>query len=309
MIALILIIGLLFPSEAFAWAPGTHLFYAQETLQFAYLLPVALQQLLTTHKLDFYYGCIAADITLGKAYVEYLHNCHNFDVGMNLLNHAKTPHEKAFVYGYLSHLAADTVSHNFFVPYQNVEHFETAGKFRHAYWEVRLDQYFHHVWEGVDEIIRNPHNHGHDQLLDGALKETIFSFRTNKVLFSSMLSIQRLKKWQTFVRGINRLSSLQFNGHHVAEYNKLAVSAIIRFLSEGKDSVVYKVDPTGHETIDEATALRGKLKRLKKAGKLTHEEFESTCKGFRQRIRERYFSAYPIEDPNFHPSIHTRKLA
>jgi hypothetical protein len=303
----LLIIGLLFPNEAFAWAPATHLYFAKEALHFGHLLPVAIRDLLNTYRADFFYGCIAADITLGKAYVEYLYNCHNFEVGLGLLEHTKHPSEKAFVYGYLSHLAADTVSHNFFVPYQNIEHLETAGKFRHAYWEVRLDHYFgDRVWDGIEDVIRNPRNHDHDRLLDHALKDTIFSFRTNKILFSSMLAIQRLKKWQAFVKHVNRLSDLQFSGHHLAEYNKLAVSAILRLLSDGKDSPVFRVDPTGSQVIEEATRLRASLKKRQKSQHLTAKEHEHECQRFRELIRHQFFRDYPIEDKDFHPSIHLK---
>ena len=302
---IILTLGLI-PDVALAWAPATHLFFAKEALYFGQLLPQAIRSLLTTYTPDFLYGCIAADITLGKKFVEYIYNCHNFDVGMHLLGVAHKPQEKAFVYGYLSHLAADTVSHNFFVPYQNIEHFDHIT-FRHAYWEVRLDQYFgDRVWGDIESVIRNPRNHGHDRLMDFALKDTIFSFRTNKILFSSMLAIQRLKKWQAFVRGVNLSSSRQFNPHHLAEYNRLAVSAIIRLFNEGKNSPVYLVDPTGSKVIEEVQTVRRMLRNLKRHGRLTARMLEEECQRFRAHVRHLYFDRYPLEAKDFHPSIHMR---
>ena len=148
-------------TKALAWAPATHLFYAKEIFSFLNLLPPSISQLIQEFRLDFLYGCIAADITIGKAYVEYLYNCHNFDVGLGLLSHAKTPSERAFVYGYLSHLAADTVSHNYFVPYQNISQLEGRAKFVHAFWEVSVDQYFSEVaWGDMGDIIKNPRKFG-----------------------------------------------------------------------------------------------------------------------------------------------------
>ena len=40
---------------------------------------------------------------------------------------------------FLAHLAADTVAHNYFVPYQTVVSFHRS-RTRHAYWELRYEQ-------------------------------------------------------------------------------------------------------------------------------------------------------------------------
>lgn len=291
--------------DAFGWAPATHLFYAKEIFSFAPLLPSSLANLILEFRADFLYGCIAADITIGKAFVEYLHNCHNFDVGMGLLKHAKTPAERSFVYGYLSHLAADTVSHNYFVPYQNISQISGRGRFVHAFWEVSVDQYFgEKAWQGIEEVIENPRTHGHDQLLDGALKDTIFSFKTNKILFSSMLAIQRLKKWQAIVKKTDVVSLGKVNSHHLAEYNRLALSAIILFLNEGKKSPVYRVDPTGARTIEEATEIRAMLKNLERRNELTPQIISAEGDRFRHHVRKTFFDSYRVNDDSFHTSIH-----
>lgn len=304
VLAVVVWVMVLSPETTFAWAPATHLYFAKEVMHFSTLLPAAVRVLLTTYTEDYLYGCIAADITLGKAFVEYIYNCHNFDVGFGLLKHARNDSQRAFVYGYLSHLAADTVSHNFFVPYQNVEHFNST-RFRHAYWEVRLDDTFgDRVWGDVERIVSNPRNHDHDRLLDGALKDTIFSFKTNKVLFSSMIAIQRFKRWQQLVKGVNRRSRMQFNPHHIAEYNRLAVSAIILLLSLEKESPVYRVDPTGVKTVEEAKEVRKLLRRARRAGALSKRAHEEECQRFRASIRQHLFEDYVIKSQSFHPSIH-----
>lgn len=301
---LLAVCGLLLSTPAFAWAPATHLFFVKEVFQFSHLITPGVRELILQYLPDFLYGCVAADITIGKAYVDYLYNCHNFDVGFELLKRAKTPPGKAFVYGYLSHLAADTVSHNFFVPYQNVEHYEFST-FRHAYWEVRLDRYFvERVGRELKEVIHGPRTHEHDQLLDTALKDTIFSFRTNRVLFSGMMAIQRLKKWQHFVDGINRSAAQRFNPKHLSEYNALAVSAILHLFNEGKNSVVYRVDPTGLKVMDEAKRVRELLRKTKKEGVLTPVIHRAECDKFRQYVRETHFEKYLIKTRGFKPDIH-----
>lgn len=300
------LVFLFFGENAHAWAPATHLFFVKEVLHYGHLLNPGIRELISAHLSDFFYGCIAADITIGKAYVEYLYNCHNFDVGLGLLKHARKDKERAFVYGYLSHLAADTVSHNFFVPYQNVEHFELAT-FRHAYWEVRFDQYFlGSVKNEMNEIVRNPDTREHDKLLDGALKDTIFSFKTNRVLFGGMMAVQRLRKWQQFVSSVHNIAKTQFNPHYLAEYNRLATSAIILFFNEETKSPVYRADPTGKTTIEDAKRVRAMLRSMKRRKSLTKQDHQDECEAFRQRVRELYFKDYKIEDKAFQPSIHMK---
>lgn len=296
-----LLIFIFYPEDLFAWAPATHLIFAKQALEYSHWLPQGIRELLTTHRIDFMYGCLAADITLGKKFVEYIYNCHNFDVGMNLLKFAKRDDEKAFVYGYLSHLAADTVSHNFFVPYQNL--LFLRGRVRHAYWEVRLDEFF--IDEVIDElaaVMKNPNTYRHDRILDRALKNTIFSFRTNRMLFSSMMAIQRFNRWRKFIGTINRYSKKRFSAHHLNEYNQLAVSAIILFLSEGKRSPVYLVDPTGAKIFEEMESLRKHLKGLKRSNGLTKRVQDETCEEFRHHVRSLYFDRYSIKH-SFRPSL------
>src|SRR3990167_2657095 len=128
----------LLPVDALAWGPATHLEYGLTALaQLSLFLPW-IQALLQKHPNDFLYGSVAADITLGKKYTHYTRNCHNWQVALDILDAAHTDRQKAFMLGYLSHLAADTVSHNFFVPFYSMKSFRTTS-LRHTYWEVRME--------------------------------------------------------------------------------------------------------------------------------------------------------------------------
>ncbi len=301
---LLILLALTFSHESWAWAPSTHLYYALEAVHFGNFLPSFLLKLLNRYQSDFLYGTLAADITLGKAYVEYIYNCHNFDVGFLLLDKAKDESQAAFVYGYLAHLATDTVSHNFFVPYENVRHLDYA-RFRHAYWEVRLDEtYRERVSKALHIAMENPRTHSHDGLLDEALKDTLFSFKTNRFLFSRMFAIQRLRKWHQFVKRVNQTSPRQLVTRDLSEYNRLAVSAILLLLSEGAKSCVYRVDPTGDATLNEAKTLRKTLRDRQKQSDLTPSQHDEICHDFRSRLRHQFFKDYLISDAQFKPSIH-----
>jgi hypothetical protein len=56
----------------------------------------------------------AADIINFKAYGGAYSHCHRWTIIDEMREIARTPREEAFVFGYLSHLAADTIAHNHF---------------------------------------------------------------------------------------------------------------------------------------------------------------------------------------------------
>ena len=127
------------PDHALAWGPITHLVHGWEIFRNLSTLPAALQELLTAHRLAYLYGCIGADITQARRYARDLYShCHHWGVGFKVLAAARTDEERAFAYGYLSHLAADVYSHNHFVPLQLIASFP-ARTLGHVYWEVRFD--------------------------------------------------------------------------------------------------------------------------------------------------------------------------
>lgn len=139
-ILLLLLLICIIPANAFAWGVGVHLSLGSFILTAPDTLPAALQALLAAQPMDYLYGCVAADITLGKKFTHYLDHCHNWRVGKQILEQARNegPAAEACAYGYLSHLAADTIAHNYYVPLKLSMTFNTILH-NHAYWEMRAE--------------------------------------------------------------------------------------------------------------------------------------------------------------------------
>ena len=108
----------LFPSPAFAWTPGTHVFLGEAVLRSLTLLPSAVGELLAAFPYDFLYGSIAADTSIAKKYAAAGRHCHAWHVGLEIREQARDEPLHAFALGYLAHIAADAVAHNYFVPRQ-----------------------------------------------------------------------------------------------------------------------------------------------------------------------------------------------
>jgi Zinc dependent phospholipase C len=108
----------LLPSVAYAWTPGTHVFLGEAVMRSLDLLPVAIAELLRAFPYDFLYGSIAADTSIAKKYAPVGRHCHSWTVGLEIYDGAEDEPLRAFALGYLAHLAADAVAHNYFVPKQ-----------------------------------------------------------------------------------------------------------------------------------------------------------------------------------------------
>jgi enoyl-CoA hydratase/carnithine racemase len=285
LIALATILLLLAPSEALAWGIGVHLQIGSHLLGNLSELPPALQALLSAHPHDFLYGCISADITLGKKFTHYLQHCHSWRLGKKVLTAAETDAQKACAYGYLAHLAADTVAHSYFVPFKMARTFNTA-LLKHTYWEMRVESGVPpETWALARTIARKdfPRN---DAMLRRVLSDTIFSFGTNKRLFNSLLLLTRLQQWQKMLRSFSTASKWSLDEKDREEYLALAGAASQGVLAGMEQSPFWRADPTGERAINAARMIRKNLNLLWLDGKLPATEAEAILAELKIRFRD-----------------------
>lgn len=268
---------LLMPEAAYAWGPATHLELAGAVLKHASMLPADMRHLVLSFPHDFIYGNISADIVVGKNLVEELKHCHNWKTGFKLLKKAESGSQKAFAYGYLSHLAADTVAHNRFIPEMMIRSF-TARTLRHIYWEMRFDALADKaVWDMPEKIVRSVHA-DNDRLLDSVIEDTPLSFRTNKTIFSSVLSVHRLQQWHRMQRLLSAASRWKLTREVKERYLRACFEEIIGLLKRGHDAHCVKTDPTGKESLKAAMEARKRLTAAKRNGADWQEEMERALK-------------------------------
>ncbi|MEE4253189.1 MAG: zinc dependent phospholipase C family protein [Desulfuromusa sp.] len=276
---------LLFPVDAFAWGAGVHLGLGLRLLAAPEALPVALQALLAAHPMDFLYGCIAADITLGKKHTHHLEHCHNWRIGRKLLEQSKqeSAAAEACAYGYLAHLAADTIAHNYFVPYKLTMTFNTTLH-NHAYWEIRADIGVRDETWKTAQLLAKQDNREHDRMLNKILSDTIFSFRTNKKIFNSMMLVTRLQNWHKLINSISKRSKWKFDEEEHKEYMVMGLEAINGILGDA-DSPFWNADPTGDRAFTAAGLIRKNMNHLWLEGKLHQEDSDLILKELRNRFK------------------------
>lgn len=277
-------IWVLFPSDAWAWGAGVHLQVGMFALDNLTLFSTALQKILAAHPYDFLYGCISADITIGKKYTHYLKHCHSWRVARQILHAAETDRQKACAWGYLSHLAADTVAHSYFVPVKMIRTFNTV-LLKHTYWEMRYETLADpEVWKIARDLAQKDFKEN-DMMMRKVLANTLFSFSTNKRLFSSILLLSRLQHWQKMLRSLSESSKYPLGHENAEEYFDLARQASLSILSHPDDSPYLSADPTGENALETGRMLRRNLNLLWQEGKMSEQEANEYIEKLRPLFR------------------------
>ena len=256
---------LIAPTDAWAWGPITHIVHGTTVLENLYRLSPAMQALLTAHADRYLYGCVGADIIQAKAYTRSVAtHCHRWPVAWRIVGSAKTDGELAFAWGYMTHLAADVLSHNHFVPLHLVLSFagRTSG---HAYWEARVDGLqdehhasrlrarAHHAVRGLRRARRSrrrahavlvPHEQANLRLADGAREaRSLAAPRENRERPIAVSSRRARPSTPTTAPASPQRS--------ISSRNR-------------KQSYTQAQDPTGKETLERAFVLRRKLRQLER---------------------------------------------
>jgi hypothetical protein len=241
---------------AWAFGPATHVFLGRHLLDVLHLLPETLAVLLRSHPQSFLYGTMAADISFAKKYVPAGRHCHFWHVGEEILGQAGNDRLRAVAYGYLTHLAADTIAHNFFVPRQLMLT-SSSKALGHGYWEHRLDALLGEDYSAAAREIVLDYDHSEaDHLFDSVLSGTIFSFETNRRIFRGMIRMQDNDRWRSVFDRVLERSRWDLTDTTADEYLSRSFDYVVDYLLRRQDSIPAALDPTGDFNLQLAKKVR-----------------------------------------------------
>lgn len=233
---LVVLSFLLLPSLAFAWGPLTHIYLGSEIVSLGSLLPAGVYALIRKYRHDFLYGNLMADIIIGKKFLPEDKNPHSWDVALSLFDSAKTQQQKAFVYGYMSHLAADTVAHGSFT--------NTKKNIGHTLVELRADSMIDkRYWLQAVRIDRKVQMRN-DSFLENSLERALFSFKTNKRIFKGMLLLSCFNKERVgeFIQK-NAVNPSVLTRGNILQLHTESLDRMVDILCNGKSSEVINESP------------------------------------------------------------------
>ncbi|HLG06775.1 MAG TPA: zinc dependent phospholipase C family protein [Gemmatimonadales bacterium] len=252
---------LLDPDTALAWAPGTHVYLGEAILGNLRLLPPAIAALIQAFPYDYLYGNIAPDASIAKKYVPAGRHSHFWTVGRETFDLARSDAIRAFGLGYLSHLAADTIAHNYFVPRQLVLT-PTTRSMGHTYWESRVETQVGSRWvRKARELLHLDHQAAHRHL-ERIISPTIFSVRTNRRIFHGMVRLSHTRGFQRAMQAASERSRWLLNEEDVERHLQIAYDVTVELLARAEQGLTgaqaMTLDPNGAQALRAAKRLRRK---------------------------------------------------
>lgn len=252
-----LLLVALFPADAHAWTHGTHVFLSDTILANLKLLPAGVADLIGAFPHDFLYGSIAPDTSIAKRYVPKGRHSHFWDVGQETVDFAQSDQLRAFGLGYLTHLAADTVAHNFFVPRQLL--LTTSSRtMGHQYWELRVETHLTDRFaRRARDLILLDHAAA-DRHLEKIISPTLFSVATNRRIFRGIVHLSDTKSWQRAMQAARERSRWLLTDHDVERHLALSYDFVMETLGaiDARGGLARRLDPSGETPLRRAKRWR-----------------------------------------------------
>lgn len=258
----VLLLFLLLGVALSAWGPGNHLEFAHRVYRSRRrILPSARARLLREERASYYYGNIAADIINFKGWGGHYNHCHRWTIVESMRSRASTPAEEAFVLGYLSHLAADTIAHNHFVPYHLARYARSKG-LGHVYWEMRADAFVPESrWRVVTQLKSDRKLDGLDELVNQAVPKKALSMRANKLLFNHVLLISERDRWRRGVERLHGMANAPLDEDFLETFRQAAVARVRLALRDDDLETLLHIDTNGKAAQKAAWTARKRVLR------------------------------------------------
>lgn len=245
-----------------AWGPGHHLEFAERIWRRRReMLPPDVVTLLQEEKHAFFYGSIAADIINFKAYGGQYTHCHRWGIVHEMRELGTTPRQESFVLGYMSHLAADTIAHNHFVPYHLTRFARTKG-LGHLYWEMNADRFVpEERWKRVNQLKSLVDLGELDDLVNRTVPKKALSMGTNKLIFNHVLLISERDAWRRGMARIHPREKVQLKKGFLATFQAAATDRVRWALHPKGFRAIQEIDANGKKALNRARDVRKQIVR------------------------------------------------
>ncbi len=255
-------------TPALAWGPATHMKLGGDLLGQLGLLPAAVAALLARYRRDYLFGNLAADMVIAKRLSRIRQFCHHWATGFAILEDATTDASRAFALGYLSHLAADTVAHNKFIPRQMTLTRSTVS-FGHLYWELRADSTIGpHHWGELRLVLGEVFDE-HEHSLHSRFTDTFLPFLVNWRLFYRLNHFMSRRLWRRALDRMYDMSRWSLSDQLMREYRTECLQRMMDVVSNQKDAAVLHEDPNGNIALAYSKAQRRQLRQMARCGLIT----------------------------------------
>ena len=230
------------------WGPGTHLEYAARVHGRRGELPPARASLIDEHRDAYDYGNLAADIINFKAWGGHYNHCHRWTIVDEMRAHADSEKDEAFCLGYLSHLAADTIAHNHFVPYHLARYARGGKGLGHLFWELNADRFVSDDhWQRVAELKSDPDLEALDELVNRTVSKKALSMKTNKLVFNHVLLVSERDAWRAQMDRVLPQAKVGLDEEFLERFRSAATDRVVLALQDDGVRQLNHIDTNGKD--------------------------------------------------------------
>jgi hypothetical protein len=271
ILSVIIIKELMFSDGAWAWGPAVHTVISCNLLgSFSQILP-GIASIIQAFPYEYIYGSMSADFFIGKGQKRKKGHSHNWETGFRFLSEVNNEKEAAYAYGFLSHLAADVVAHNYFVP-DVVHRAARWKKFGHIYSEALADKSVDPLYLKIAMDVLAMDHRECDRLLKSASVRNGYGLRTKKKLYAQSVKISDYLYCLPVIFDKEKKSPYNVEDEYMAHMIELSFKVVKNLLSYPDSSACLDHDPIGTDNLRLA-AQNGIIYRLFNYGQTATHQF------------------------------------
>lgn len=234
--------------DAWAWGPAMHTAIACGILQDGSVILPAIAAIIQSFPREFVYGSLAADFFVGKGTKPRKNHSHNWETAFRLLGKAKTDKQASYAYGFISHLAADVIAHNYFVP-NLIHQVSTWRKMGHLYWEAKADYSLGPAYIGIAKEILVENELCCDGLLKAAVGKRRSGLKARRHIFTQTVKISDLLSGSLSMAVINIGTRYRIAPSYLLFMSNLSYEVVKDVLSRPYSSPCLSFDPIGSRNL------------------------------------------------------------
>jgi hypothetical protein len=254
---------LLFSKGAWAWGPGIHTVISCRLLEDTIQTLPFIGTIIKTWPLEFLYGNLAADFLVGKGFKKRQGHSHNWETGLRLLEEASENRQISYACGFMSHLAADIMAHNYFIP--NLIHSaSTWRRMGHIYWEIRADRFVDQLYLKIAKEVLSQERLDLDEMLKWVMGKSGAGFRTRKRLYTRSITVSNSDRFFNSMNLVVKKAHYQIPSYYLSFMIDLSFRAARDLLIRPNNSPLFAYDPIGSRNLALAGrhAMRARFFRL-----------------------------------------------
>jgi len=259
-LSMFIICQFIFATGAWAWGPAIHTVIACTILDDICQILPAIASIIQSFSLEYIYGSMAADFFIGKGQKKRDGHSHNWATGFSLLGKVADEREAAYAYGFLSHLAADVVAHNYFVP-DLIHRVSTWKRVGHLYSEAIADRFVGPFYMKVARDVLCMDQLDCDDLLRSAVGRSRHGLKVKRHLFTQSVKVSDYLNCMPQFYLVSKNSRYQIPQEYLVFMIGLSYRLVKDLLSYPDSSPCLSHDPIGSRNLRLARK-NGVLSRL-----------------------------------------------